>query len=83
MPTNNSKFPLGLTRTEATIFYVIHTLDGLKKTGMVEGGFAQVTEKGEKIFEQLQAAGFEPSEDEIKAALAGIQAFGLKLEGGK
>ncbi len=61
----NAKFPGGLTRTEATVFYVVHLLQDLKKVGLVEGGMAEVTEKGEELWKQLEEINFRPTIDEI------------------
>ncbi len=66
----NSKFPDGLTRREATAFYVIYQLERLKKEGVVEGGFCEITKKGERIWKKLQSIGFKPELSEMMECLA-------------
>lgn len=58
-------------RLRDALIFVAGTMDKLRTGGLIEGGFA-LSKVGRARFEELKAAGFEPTDEEFRLALAGL-----------
>ncbi len=61
-----------LSHKSKVLLYVIGELNSLRDKGFVKGGIF-ITPQGEEQLKQLRESGFKPTEDEIHAAIAGLQ----------
>jgi hypothetical protein len=73
----NSTFPRGMSRAQAIILYVVHTIDDLKNDGLLEGGQIRVAKEGETVWKELEALGFKPTTEELHACLIELSAAGF------
>lgn len=63
-----------MDRKEKVLIYTVGTLAKLKDEGMVDGPDI-LTNKGKVIFDELQAEGFKPTEEEAFHAMIELQGY--------
>lgn len=72
-PNYPDDWTTGKKRKADVLIYVIGMMEDLKNEGIISGGY-EMSEEGYEQYRQLRDSGFEPTEEELKSAMAFVYA---------
>lgn len=69
---------MSLCREHLVMIYTLGVMGELKKKGLVDGGYAQLSPDGAEMYEQMKLDGFPITEEELHGCIAYLQSDDAK-----